>query len=89
MRCGIPLTSSKLISIEFVSSDKNIWAGFSVLTAALQPSESFEHGRCTMEALLRPSIHDNVEQLQVFNDDAQILHFMHSAEEFSKGANQL
>jgi hypothetical protein len=36
-----------------------------------------------MEVVFRPSVPDNLEHWQVFNDDAQILHFLQSSKEFS------
>jgi hypothetical protein len=41
-------------------------------------------GQCKMEVIFRPSIPDNLEHWQV-NDDAEILRFLHSMQEFSDG----
>jgi hypothetical protein len=54
-----------------------------VSTTTLQPCEEMLHDQCKMEVIFRPSIPDNLEHWQVFNDDAQILCFLHSMQEFS------
>jgi hypothetical protein len=53
------------------------------LSTTLQPCEEMLHDICKMEVVFRPSIPDNLEHWQVFNDDAQILHFLQSSKEFS------
>jgi hypothetical protein len=51
--------------------------------ATLQPCEEMFRDQFKMKVIFRPSIHDNLEHWQVFNDDAQILRFLHSMKEFS------
>jgi hypothetical protein len=53
-----------------------------VSTTTLQPYEDMLCDQCKMEVIFIPSIPDNIEHWQVFNDYARILRFLHSMQEF-------
>ena len=53
-----------------------------VATSTLQPSDEMINGNGKMEIKFRPSIPDNVDHWQVFNDDKQLLRFIHNLQEF-------
>jgi hypothetical protein len=54
-----------------------------VFASTLQPCEEVLQDLCKMEVVFRPSILDNLEHWQVFDDDAKILRFLQSSKEFS------
>jgi hypothetical protein len=54
-----------------------------VAASTLQPSEDLIKGDGKLEIIFRPSVPDNVDQWQVFEDDKQILRFIHNVQEFS------
>jgi hypothetical protein len=54
-----------------------------VSASMLQPCEGPLHDQCKMEVLFRPSIPDNLEHWQVFEDDDQIIRFMENNKEFT------
>ena len=53
-------------------------------TSNLFPSDDFSHNKFSVELIYRPSIPDNITNWRVFEDDKQILNFLHS-EDTSKG----
>jgi len=53
-----------------------------VAASTLQPIEELMDGKGKYEINFRPSIPDNVEHWQVFDDDKQILNFIHNVQEF-------
>jgi hypothetical protein len=72
-------------AIKVVPRERNVVVdALAVATSTLQPCRELVNGECKMEVIFRPSIPDNLEHWQVFNDDAQILHFLHSLKEFSE-----
>jgi hypothetical protein len=54
-----------------------------VSASTLQPCEGPFHDLCKMEVLFRPSVPDNLEHWQVFEDDDQIIRFMENNKEFT------
>jgi hypothetical protein len=54
-----------------------------VSASTLQPCDGPLHDLFKMEVLFRPSIHDNLEHWQVFEDDDQIIRFMENNKEFT------
>ena len=53
-----------------------------VAASTLQPLDEMINGNGKMEINSRPSIPDNVNHWQVFNDDKQLLRFIHNLQEF-------
>ena len=54
-----------------------------VAASTLQPSQELLDGDGKLEINFRPSIPDNMEHWQVFQDDQQILRCIHNVKEFS------
>jgi hypothetical protein len=54
-----------------------------VSTSTFHPSKEMLSGQGKMEIIFRPSVPDNMDHWQVFNDDKQILRFMNNLQEFS------
>ena len=52
-----------------------------VAPSTLQPSDETINGNGKMEINFRPLIPDNVDHWQVFNDDKQLLRFIHNLQE--------
>ena len=52
-------------------------------TSTLQPSQELLDGDSKLGINFRPSVPDNMEHWQDFQDDEQILRFIHNVEEFS------
>jgi ribonuclease HI len=76
--------SFRKISIEAVPREENHVAdALAVSASTLQPCEGPLHDLCRMEVLFRPSIPDNLEHWQVFEDDDQIIRFMENSKEFT------
>jgi ribonuclease HI len=74
----------KRISLEAVPREKNhVVDALAVSASTLQPCEGPLHDQCKMEVLFRPSIPDNLEHWQVFEDDDQIIRFMENSKEFT------
>jgi ribonuclease HI len=74
----------KRISLEAVPREENHVADALAVSASnLQPCEGPLHDKCKMEVLFRPSIPDNLEHWQVFEDDDQIIRFMENSKEFT------
>ena len=48
----------------------------------LCPSDNFYHERFSVELIYRPSVPDNITNWRVFEDDEQIINFLHSEETF-------
>ena len=48
-----------------------------------QPSNEMLEGDCPLEINFRPSVPDNIEHWQIFEDDKQILKFINNINEFS------
>ena len=48
----------------------------------LCPSEDFSHDRFSVELIYRSSIPDNITNWRVFEDDEQIINFLHSEDTF-------
>ena len=55
-----------------------IFDALSIPTTTLQPCEDMLRGQWKIKVIFRPSIPDNLEHWQVFNDDAQMLRFSHN-----------
>ena len=53
-----------------------------VTNSTLQPSDEMINGNGKMEINFQPSIYDNLDHWQVFNDDKQLLRFIHNLQEF-------
>jgi hypothetical protein len=76
--------SFEVVSIEAVPRDENYVAdALAVSASTLQPCDGPLQNLCKMEVLFRPSIPDNLEHWQVFEDDSQILRFMENSIEFT------
>jgi ribonuclease HI len=74
----------EVISIEEFPRDKNhVVDALAISASTLKPCEGPLQNLCNMEVIFRPSILDNMEHWQVFDDDAQILRFMENNKEFS------
>ena len=74
----------EVVSIEEVPREENyVVDALAVLASTLQPCEGPLKNLCKMEVLFRPSIPDNLENWQVFEDDRQILRFMENSREFT------
>jgi hypothetical protein len=54
-----------------------------VSASTLQPCEGPFHDLCKMEVLFRPSVPDNLEHWQVFENDNQIIRFMENNKELT------
>ena len=54
-----------------------------VAASTLQPSQELLDGDGKLEINFRPSVPDNMEHWQDFQDEDQILSFIHNVEEFS------
>lgn len=68
--------------IEAIPRFMNVIANSLVVsTSIMQPCPELEIG-ARIEILYRPSIPDNVENWQVFNDDDQIVRFLKGTDEF-------
>ena len=48
----------------------------------LCPSNAFSHKKFSVELIYRPSILDNITNLRIFEDDKQIIKFLHSDDTF-------
>ena len=51
-------------------------------TSNLFPSDDFSHNKFSVELIYRPSIPDNITNWRVFEDDEQIINFLHSQDTF-------
>jgi ribonuclease HI/transposase InsO family protein len=72
------------MSLEAIPREENHVAdALAVSASTLQPCEGPLHDQCKMEVLFRPSIPDNLEHWQVFEDDDQIIRFMENSKEFT------
>ena len=52
----------------------------------LFPSDDFSHDKFSVELIYRPSIPDNITNWRVFEDDEQIINFLHSEDTFKGSA---
>jgi ribonuclease HI len=78
------LKTFRKVSIEAIPREENHVAdALAVSASTLQPCEGPLHDQCKMEVLFRPSIPDNLEHWQVFEDDDQIIRFMENSKEFT------
>jgi hypothetical protein len=76
--------SFKIVLLEAIPREDNHTANALVVSAStLQPCEGQLRDLCKMEVLFRPSIPDNLEHWQVFEDDDQIVRFMENSKEFT------
>jgi ribonuclease HI len=76
--------SFKIVSIEAIPREENYVAdALAVSASTLQPCDGPLRDLCKMEVLFRPSIPDNLEHWQVFEDDDQIIRFMENNKEFT------
>jgi hypothetical protein len=72
-----------MVTIKVVPREENYVADALVVSAStLQPCDGPLQNLCKMEVLFRPSIPDNLEHWQVFEDDDQIIRFMENNREF-------
>ena len=72
------------LNIEAIPRDHNSVADqLAFATSALQRSDEMLEGDFLLEVNFRPSVPDNIEHWQVFQDDAQILKFINHIDEFS------
>ena len=51
-------------------------------TSNLCPSDDFSHDKFSVELIYRPLIPDNIKNWRVFEDDEQIINFLHSEDTF-------
>jgi ribonuclease HI len=76
--------SFKIVSLEAIPREDNHMAdALAVSASTLQPCEGPLRDLCKMEVLFRPSVPDNLEHWQVFEDDDQIIRFMENNKEFT------
>jgi hypothetical protein len=76
--------SFRKVSLEAIPREENHVAdALAVSASTLQPCEGPLHDLCKMEVLFRPSVPDNLEHWQVFEDDDQIIRFMENNKEFT------
>jgi hypothetical protein len=74
----------EVVSIKAIPKEENYVAdALIVSTSILQPCECPLQNLCKIEVMFRPSIPDNLEHWQVFEDDSQILRFMENNREFT------
>ena len=72
------------LKIIAIPRDQNSMAYKLVVAAStLEPSEELLNGNENLEINFIPSVPDNVEHWQVFQNDGQILRFIHNVKEFS------
>jgi ribonuclease HI len=72
------------MSLKAIPREENHVAdALAVSASTLQPCEGPLHDQCKMEVLFRPSVPDNLEHWQVFEDDDQIIRFMENNKEFT------
>ena len=48
----------------------------------LFPSDDFSHDKISVELIYRSSIPDNITNWRVFEDDEQIINFLHAEDKF-------
>jgi hypothetical protein len=85
MHCTYTMKLFDGTSIEVVPRENNVVIdALVVATSALQSCMELVHRVCQMEIIFRQTIPYNLEHWQVFNDDSQILYFLHSLKEFSE-----
>ena len=53
-----------------------------IAASTLQPSDKMINGNGKMEINFRPPIPNNVDHWQVFNNDKQLLRFIHNLQQF-------
>jgi ribonuclease HI len=76
--------SFKIVSLEAIPrEDNHMEDALAVSSSTLQPYEGPLRDLCKMEVLFRPSIPDNLEHWQVFEDGDQIIRFMENNKEFT------
>jgi ribonuclease HI len=76
--------SFRIVSLEAIPREENHMAdALAVSASTLQPCEGPIHDSCKMEVLFRPSVPDNLEYWQVFEDDDQIITFLENSKEFT------
>ena len=46
------------------------------------PSDDFSHNKFSVELIYKPLILDNITNWRVFEDDEQIINFLHSKDKF-------
>ena len=52
------------------------------LASTLCPSSDFSHDKFSIELIYMPSILDNITNWRIFEDDEQIINFLHSEDTF-------
>ena len=52
------------------------------VASSLCPSDDFSHENFSVELIYRPSVPDNITNWRVFEDDEQIINFLHSEDTF-------
>jgi hypothetical protein len=55
-----------------------------VVASTLQLSQDLIKGNITVEVVFRPSVPDNVDHWQIFDDDKQVIKFLNHMQEFSE-----
>jgi hypothetical protein len=76
--------SFEVVSIKAFPREENYVADTLVVSSStLQPCDGPLQNLCKIKFLFRPSIPDNLEHWQVFEDDNQILIFMENSREFT------
>jgi hypothetical protein len=54
-----------------------------VVASTLQLSQDLMDGNVKVEVIFRPSVPDNVDHWQIFDDDKQVIKFLNNIQEFS------
>jgi len=71
------------LNIVVVPRDQNWEADrLAIQASTFQPIEQLMDGKGKYEVNFRPSIPDNITHWQVFDDDKQVLNFIHNVQEF-------
>ncbi|KAH9328592.1 hypothetical protein KI387_000700, partial [Taxus chinensis] len=72
-------------SIKSVPHEKNDKADSLAVSASLMiPHSEFDQDKYTIEMVFRPSVPDNAENWQVFNDDQKIITFLEKRDNFEQ-----
>jgi hypothetical protein len=71
------------LDLILIPREHNSLADKLAVSASFQPSEELLSGQGKMEIIFKPSVPNNMDHWQVFNEDKQILRFMNNLQEFS------
>jgi hypothetical protein len=63
-------------------SDNSKYDTLANAASKLSPSDDFTHNKFSIELIYEPSIPDNITNWIIFNDNQQIIDFLHSEDTF-------